>query len=175
MNRQQKEVVITDLKSLMSESQAIFLVNYKGITVPQFQSLRKNVRNGGGKVRVAKATLMRIAAQELPGSKDFSELFKDQVSLVFAQNDISGLAKQLVTFSKEHETLKVLAGFYQSKVLSEKDLDFLASLPSREVLIAQLLGTVQAPIASFPRLLRLLIVQLLYALKQIEEKQAAKQ
>lgn len=172
MNKQEKEVVINDIKQLMGESQAMFLINYKGMTVPVLQGLRKSLRGEGGRVRVAKATLMQIAARDIKGAESFAEQFKDQVGLVFVQKDVSGVAKHLVAYAKDNEKLKVLAGFYESKVLSAKDMDFLASLPSREVLLAQLLGTMQAPVTNLTRVLYLLIARLAIVLKRIEEKQA---
>ena len=175
MNRQQKETMIEDIRQLMTGAQATFLVNYKGMSVPVLQGLRKSLRAEGGKFRVAKATLMRRAAKDIPGSDDFANSFKEQVGLVFVQKDVSAVAKQLVNYSKEHEALKIIAGFYESKLLTQQDLTRLATLPSREVLLAQLLGTMQAPTTNLVRILHLLIARTVYVLKQIENKQQEKQ
>lgn len=175
MNRQQKAEIIEDLKKMMASAQATVLVNYKGLDVPLLQSLRKNLRKEGSQLRVTKATLMRIAAQDMAGSDGFSKEFKDQVGLVFVSKDISGTAKQLSTFAKENEALKIIAGFYESKLLTRQDLDILASLPSREVLIAQVVGTMQAPITNFVRVLHMMIARLAFVLKSIEEKKQAGQ
>lgn len=170
MNKQEKQVLIADLHQEMANAQATFLVNYKGLNVPLLQSLRKSVREDGAQVKVTKATLMRLAAKDIEGADEFAESFKEQVALVFAKNDVSATAKKIVNFSKENEALKVIAGFYQSKLLSKQELTALASLPSREVLLAQLLGTMQAPIATVTRQLGQLLTKPLYALKAIEEK-----
>jgi large subunit ribosomal protein L10 len=174
MNRQQKEAVITDIRRMMTEAQATFLVNYKGMPVSLLQDLRKKLRSEGSKLKVSKATLMRRAAQELDGTDTFADTFKDQVGLVFVQNNVSGTAKQLVNFAKEHEMLKVIAGFYEAKMLSKQELDFIATLPPREVLIGQLLGTMQAPITGFVRVLHAMIARLVYVLAEIERKQQEK-
>ena len=174
MNRQQKSNVISDLQRMVSESQAMFLINYKGMSVSLLQGLRKNLRTDGSKLRIAKASLMYRATQELPGVEQFSENLKDQIGIVFVKSDISGTAKHLVTYAKEHANLTIVAGYYESKILSSQDLAFLASLPSREVLLAQLAGTMQAPITSFVRVLHLLIARLAYVLKEIENKQQEK-
>jgi large subunit ribosomal protein L10 len=171
MNRQQKDAIITDLRRMMTEAQATFIVNYKGMPVATLQGLRKNLRNEGSSLKVTKATLMRLAAKDIAGAEAFSENFKEQIGLVFVQKDVSGTAKQLVSFSKENETLKLIAGFYEAKLLTKQELDFLATLPSKEVLVAQLLGTMQAPISGLVRVLHLLIARLCYALKEIEAKQ----
>ena len=171
MNRQQKETVITDVRQLMNEAQATFLVNYQGLSVASLQSLRRDLRKNGGNFKVAKATLMRIASNDIVGSDSFSSFFKDQVGLIFVEKEISGVAKQLFAFAKQKEALKIVAGFYQSKLLNHRDILLLASLPSREVLLAQLAATMQAPMATFVRLLQLLIARLVFVLKRIEEKQ----
>ena len=71
MNRQQKETAIADLKQMLAASQGTFLVNYKGMNVPLLQDLRKSLRTDGGTLKVTKATLMRLAAKDLPGADSF--------------------------------------------------------------------------------------------------------
>jgi large subunit ribosomal protein L10 len=174
MNRQQKESMISDVRQMMSGAQATFLVNYKGLSVPALQILRKRLRTEGSKLKITKATVMRIAAKDITGADAFAESFKEQVGLVFASKDVPGTAKQLFSFAKENESLKILAGFYESKVLSSQELNFLASLPSREVLISQLLGTLNAPMTNFVRVLSMLVARLPIVLKEIEKNQAEK-
>jgi large subunit ribosomal protein L10 len=154
MNKQTKIALVSDLKGLMGAAQATFLINYKGLNVAALQGLRKAVRGDGGSIKVTKASLMRIAAQEIPGTDAFAENFKEQVGLVFANNDASVVAKHLVDFSKQHTTLKVVAGFYEARLLSAAELQFLASLPSKEVLIGQFAATLQAPMGALARALQ---------------------
>jgi len=170
MNRQQKEAVVDDFKSLFTESKAAFLVNYKGLTVSQMQILRRNLRENGSALRVTKARLMKIAANDIDGIDEFKENFKDQVGLVFVKNEVPAVAKQLVEFSKKDSALKVVSGFFEYKVLTKDEIDFLASIPPRDVLLAQLVGTLQSPISGLVRLLSALTPRLVYILKQISEK-----
>lgn len=171
MNRHQKEAIVADVKRLFTESHAAFLVHYKGLDVAHMQTLRRGLRAQQGLLKVTKTSLMKIAATGIDGIETLSDQFQDQVALVFVQNsDISGVAKHLVSFSKNNETLKVLSGVYESKVLHKDEIVFLASLPSREVLLAQLAGTLQAPIAAIPRMLNMMIVKLVCALNEIAEK-----
>src|SRR5688572_26764440 len=151
MNRQQKSNVINDFKQLFEGSNATFLVKYQGITVNGMQILRRNLRSVNSELKVTKTTLMKIAAQDIPGSEEFRNTFKERVGLVFAKGDVSGVAKQLKNFAKENEALKILTGFFESRVLTNQEIEFLATLPSKEILLAQMLGTMQAPIASFTR------------------------
>lgn len=175
MNRHQKEAAVAEVRDLFAQTQATFLVNYQGMNVGSLQTLRRALRANNGVFKVTKATLMRKAIHGMDGADNFSAQFKDQVGLVFAQGDISSIAKQLKEFAQQNEALKLVSGFYESRVLSQQEIGFLASLPAREVLLAQVVGTVQAPISSFVRLLNLLTVRLLYVLKEIEAAKAAQQ
>lgn len=175
MNRHQKEAAVAEVRELFSQTQAAFLVNYQGMSVSHLQSLRRALRESNGVFKVTKATLMKKATQEIDGIDKFSVQFKDQVGLVFAKDDISSVAKKLKMFSEQNEALKLLAGFFEARVLSQQEVEYLASLPARDVLLAQVVGTMQAPIASFVRLMNLLIVRLLFVLKAIEEAKAEQQ
>lgn len=173
MNRQEKEKAISSAKDLFSGSQAVFIVNYKGLSVARMQNLRSNLRQNGGQLKVIKATLADIATKNMTGVDDFKGNFKDQIGFVFAKGEVSAVAKQLIDFSKENESLKVLTGIFESKVLDASQINVIASLPSREVLIAQVLGTMQAPITSFVRVLSQIVAGLPQVLKQIEEKKGS--
>lgn len=174
MNRQQKDMAIADFKKLFTESQGAFIVNYQGLSVSLMQSLRRSLRQDGGVLKVTKARLMKKAAQglaqELTVLDLFQEKFKNQIGLVFTNKDVSAIAKKLISFSKEHQNLQVISGLFESKILSNQEIIALASLPSREVLLSMLAGTMNAPITRFVMLLNLLIVRLLYVLQQINEK-----
>lgn len=170
MNRQQKEAVVADFKQMLEQAEASFLVSYRGLTVKDISSLRSDLRQSGARLKVAKARLMKIAAQDIEGIDGFKDNFKDQVGLVFAKREAPAVAKHLINFAQKQKALQVLSGFFESKVLSQQEIEFLASLPSKEVLRAQLAGTLQAPISNFAQVLQMLITRLAYALKQVSEK-----
>lgn len=171
MNRDQKMAVISDVKQLLTASQATFLVNYKGMSVASLRGLRSSLREHGGQFKVVKATLMKRATSDVSGAESFSEQFKNQVGLVFAPDNVSGVAKALIEFEKENNKLpQVVAGFYESQLLPLDKIKFIATLPSKEILLAQLVGTMQAPISGLVRILHMLIARLLFVLKRIEEK-----
>ncbi len=170
MNRQQKEIAISDFKQMFSESQAAFLVNYKGLSVALVQDLRKKLRETNGSLKVTKTNLMKIAVDDIKGIGSFKEQFKDQVALVFAQKDVPSVAKKLSEFSKAHESLKILSGFFEFKVLSAQEIESLALLPSREVLLAQVVGTIKAPLTALAYTLNQVLLKPVYAIKQIAEK-----
>ena len=169
MNRKEKEAVVSNFKEMFMSTQASFLVCYKGLKVKDIHSLRKNLRERGGSMKITKARLMKIAAEGIDGIEPFVDSFKDQVGLIFASQEAPAVAKQIVDFSKENKNLQIVSGFFESKVLSTKDVEMLASIPSREVLLAQLASVLQAPVANLAQDLQMLIVQLLYALKGVAE------
>lgn len=154
LNRQQKIDVVQELKDKFATSKGVFLVDYKGLTVAQLQDLRKRLRSEKASLKVAKARLMKIAAQESNIAKDFSDTFKNQVGLIFALEGFPAIAKQVVEFIKSNERLKVIVGYEDSKLMTEKEIKFLASLPSKEILLAQLIGTLQAPLSMLVRTLQ---------------------
>ena len=92
---------------------------------------------------------------------------------MFSGQDVGATAKELVGFAKEHDAIKVVSGLYESQVLSNEQIKYFATLPSREVSLGQVVGTLQAPIATFVRLLSMLITRLLYVLQRIAEQKAS--
>lgn len=171
MNRQQKEVAISHFKQMFSDAEAAFLVNYKGLNVASLQDLRKNLREAEGSFKITKANLIKIAIDEIEGIDQFKDLLCDQIGIVFAKNDVPTVAKKLSEFSKNNEALKILSGFFESKVLSSQEIATLASLPSREVLLAHVARTIQAPLTGLAVALNQILCKPVYAIKQIAEKQ----
>lgn len=172
MNRNQKQEVVTQLQDALSGAEATFLINYHGASVPLLESLRAALRDKNASFKVAKARLMKKAAADIAGGEQFSKNFSEQVGLVFASQDVTAVAKELMNFAKQNTVLKVISGFYQNAAMTKEEVAYFASLPSREVVLAQVLGTLQAPIATFVRLLQMLIQRLLYVLERIAEKKS---
>lgn len=170
MNRQQKEAVVKEINEQLKESNASFLIGYKGLSVAQLQALRGQLRQVDGIFKVTKARLMRIAAKDVEGANGLAVNFKDQVGLVFAKGEVPSVAKELVNFSKDNENLSIVSGFFESKAMTKDQIGYLASLPSREVLLAQLAGTIQAPISNLVRLLNQMTVRLVSVLDQVAKK-----
>lgn len=170
MNRQQKEAVVKEINEQIKESNASFLIGYKGLSVSQLQNLRGHLRHVDGVFKVAKARLMKLAAKDIDGIDGFIDKFKDQVGLVFAKGEVPSVAKELVKFSKDNGQLNIVSGFFESKIMDSGQIDYLASLPSKDVLLGQLARTLQAPVGNLARLLNQMIVRLVYALDQIAKK-----
>ena len=168
MNRQQKEKVVEGLRENLLKSQATFIVDYKGLNVAQMQTLRFELRQKGGALKVAKARLMKLAVESEPGVSDITPYLKEQIGLVFSADQFSDVAKILTDFSKENKALDLVAGLLESQFIGKERISQIASLPPKEVLLAQVCGTLNAPIAGLVRSLNMIVLKLLFALKQIE-------
>lgn len=170
MNRQEKQLVIDSIKKDFKQAQASFVVSTKGMTVSAVQNLRRSLHEKQGSIKVVKNTLLIRATSDLPGVSDLAPYFTDQIAIVLAPTEAPAIAKILYNATRELETLKLKAGTLDSRLITIKEIEFLASLPSREVMLARVCGTLQAPIAAYVRILNQLVVQLLWVLKEIEKK-----
>lgn len=159
MNRQEKEHVIKELQNCFHQHPVSFLVTYKGTSVGMLQKLRRQLRGHDALMQVAKARLMRIAAQETACKDEITPFFKDQVALVFAK-DSPAVAKLLFNFSKENSSLKFVIGCADDRVVTEQMFVTLATLPSREQLLANFVGVLQAPMGRLAYCLKMRAQQL---------------
>ena len=98
------------------------------------------------------------------------EHLKDQIGIVFAHTDVSGIAKVVNNFSRGNENLRILAGFFESRVIDADMVVRIASLPSREVLLAQVCGGLQAPMQGFVSVLHVMLARVVWCLKQVADK-----
>jgi len=169
---EEKKQIVQEIKEKVEKAQGIVLVDYRGLTVEEVTQLRRNYRKAGVEYKVYKNTLMRFAFKEL-GLEDFNEYLKGPSAIAFGYDDPVQPAKVTNDFAKEHEALEIKAGIVDGKIVSIEEIKALANLPSKEVLIAQVLGGFNAPIAGFVNVLQGTIRSLVYALNAIKEKQEA--
>jgi large subunit ribosomal protein L10 len=173
MDRQQKELVVSFLKKNFIGSQASFLVDFQGLSVNQMQNLRRELREKGGELKVAKARLIKRAVN---GEKSalLMPFCKDQIGVVFAEIEAPIVAKVLYDFSKKQESLRLIVGLLDSRLLNNQEIIRIASLPTREVLLMQVYWAMKMPIMHLATLLRMPVYKLLWLLQQlIEKKQKA--
>lgn len=147
LNLEQKKQVVEDVSAVIENSQAAIVAEYRGLTVEEMTALRREAHNNGVYLKVVKNTLLRRAVE----GSDFACLDEHFVGpLAFAaSDDPAAVAKILNKFEKEYDALSVKAGAMSGSLLSESDIKALAELPSREELLAKLMGTMQAPVAKF--------------------------
>jgi large subunit ribosomal protein L10 len=169
---QVKAQVVDEIKEKISSSQSMVLVDYRGLNVAQLTDLRKRYRDAGVDYKVYKNTMMRFAFKEL-GLEDFNEFLKGPSAVAFGTNDPVSAAKVTAEFAKTNDKLEIKAGIVDGKVISAEGVKSLAELPSREVLVAQVLGGFNAPIQGFANVLQGTIRGLAIVLNAIAEEKTA--
>lgn len=159
--RTQKEAVVEAIKSKIQAAKSVVLVDYKGLTVAQDTELRTNFRKAGVEYKVYKNRLAKIAFNEL-GYTCFDAALEGPTAIAFAMNDSVSAAKIAAEGGKKFNKLETKCGLVDGEFNDADALKIIASLPSREVLIAKMLGSMLAPIS-----------KLAYVLNAIAEKQEA--
>jgi large subunit ribosomal protein L10 len=151
--RPEKVAVVDEVREGLTGSAATLLTHYRGLTVTELAELRTKLREANARMRVAKNTLARRAANEA-GIEGFDELLTGPTGLVFCDEDPVGPAKALRDFAKDHPELVVRGGYLDGAVLSEEEATKLADLDSREELLAKLAGLMYGALANTARLLQ---------------------
>ena len=151
-NRQMKEAKVAEIKEKLEKSQSVILASYQGLTVEEDTQLRKNLREAGVEYKVYKNTLVTLAAKEL-GLEAISEYLEGPVSIAFGYEDATAPARILNDFAKDHKKLELKAGIVEGQIFDKEKVSQLATIPSKEVLIAKLLGSMKAPLSNLAYLL----------------------
>ncbi len=170
MNREEKSATIEEIAGQIEASEAIFAVDYRGISVPQAAELRGKLREADASFRIVKNRLTKLAAEKA-GEDRLAELLQGPTALTFVRGDTAQAAKAITTFNKEHEVLTYKGGFMDATSLDESAFKAIAKLPSREVLNGQLAGVVASPLTGLVRGLGSMIQGLALQLGQIAEKE----
>lgn len=151
-NREIKEAKVAEIKEKLEKAQTVVLASYQGLTVEEDTQLRKNLREAGIEYKVYKNTLVTRAAKEL-GIEGIAEYLNGPVSMAFGYEDVTAPARILNDFAKDHKKLELKAGLVEGEIYDKAKLEQLASIPSKEVLIAKLLGSIKSPLSNFAYLL----------------------
>ena len=151
LNRSEKEAVISDVTGLAAKAQTLVLAEYRGITVADMTKLRSTARSNGVTLSVLKNTLARRAVTG-SGFEVVSDLMTGPLIYSFSEDAVAA-ARVVADFAKTNAKLVIRGGAYGGKALDENGVKQLASIPSKEVLLAQLLGLMQSPISRTARVL----------------------
>ena len=151
-NRQLKEAKVAEIKEKLEKAQSVVLASYQGLTVEQDTNLRKSLREAGVEYKVYKNTLVTLAPKEL-GFDGIVEYLEGPVSIAFGYDDATAPARILNDFAKDHNKLELKAGIVEGKLFDTAEVKKLATIPSKEVLIAKLLGSIKAPLSNLAYLL----------------------
>lgn len=174
MNRTEKAAEIESLKSRFQSSLFTILADYKGLSVASITDLRRRLRKGDATLKVVKNRLAKIAAKDTP-VEALSAHFVGTTAVAMSMADPTVTAKALTGFAKENEKLVIKAALFEGKPLTIKEITALASLPSREELIAKMLGSMQAPARNLVSVLAQIPRQLVTVLSAIKDQKTTQQ
>lgn len=153
---EQKKQIVADLAERIQNSVAGIIVDYKGISVEDDTKLRKELREADVKYTVVKNTLIKRAAEKA-GLNGVDDVLNGTSAIATSENDYVAAARILQKFADGHENFTVKTGYLDNEVISLEKVQSLAKLPSREVLLANVLGAFNAPIASFARAVQAIV------------------
>ena len=171
--RPEKVAKIAEVKELLTNSKCTILVDYCGLTGAQDTKLRRAMRQAGVKYSVVKNNFVRIAAQEA-GIEGLESFLEKNTAIASSPEDPVVVAKIITDFAKENKVMTIKAGILDGKVISAEDIKALASLPSREVLLAKMLGSMMSPISGLANVLQGTIRNFVYVLDAVrKEKESA--
>lgn len=171
-NIEAKKVLVQEIAGKLNSAQGAVVVDYKGLNVEEVTELRKLCREAGVEYKVYKNSMMRFAVKEA-GLEGLLDILVGPTGIAFCDSDPVAPAKIFSEFAKKHKALEIKGGTVEGKVLDAAGVDALASLPSREQLVATVLGGLNAPITGFVNVLNANIKGLVVALNAIAEKQGA--
>ena len=169
---EQKQQQVAALKEAFEKANVGVLVNYNGITVEKDTKLRKQLREVGCVYKVVKNTLLSRAFKDA-GIEGLDECLNGPTAIAYSENGYTEAPKILSDYAKDNENFQVKAGFIDGGAVDAKSIDALAKLPSKEVLLAQVLGGLNGPIQGFANVLNGTMRGLVIALNAIAEKQGA--
>lgn len=153
---EQKKQIVAELIEKLKSAQAGVVVDYRGLTVEEDTNLRRKLREAGVEYKVVKNTLTRFAAKEV-GLEGIDEQLNGPTSIAISADDPVAPAKIISEFAKDNESLKIKAGFLDGNVISLDEINTLAKTPSRDTLIAQIMGSLNAPVSDLVRTLQALV------------------
>lgn len=148
-----KQVIIDELLEQINESPFLLVAEYGGMTVPQFEDLRKQLKGVGAKFQVAKNSFVRRAANSAEYPEGLAEFLTGQTAVVTGESDVCAAAKVLKTFSKSAGKPEIRGGVLDGELLDEAKVSALAELPPMEILQATLLGVLNQPAQQLVRVI----------------------
>ena len=150
---EQKKPVVAEISEHIADAQSVVLVNYSGLTVAQDTQLRKELREAGVVYKVYKNTMMNFAFQGTP-CEDLCKHMDGTTALAISKNDATAPARIIAKFAKTAPKLELVAGVVEGGYYDQNGIKALAEVPSREILLGRLLGSMQSPIANFARVIK---------------------
>jgi large subunit ribosomal protein L10 len=169
MNRDEKAAVVDEIAEQIGAAEAIYAIDYRGITVSQIAELRAKLRDADTSLRIVKNSLTELAADKA-GAEDLKPLLQGPTALALVRGDAALAAKALSDTARQLRILEFKGGLLNGGVLSAQEIQSIARLPSRDVLNAQLVGTIAAPLTGLVRTLNALIAGVAIQLQAIADQ-----
>jgi large subunit ribosomal protein L10 len=173
MKRSEKEQIVSEIVEKLARSKGLFFTDFSGLTVEQATELRREFRKSGVDYRVVKNTLARKALEEVTGYDKMYDALVGPTGIAFAFDDPAAPAKVIKKFRDKYEKLQLKAAVLESTVYAGSQLSLLAALPSRNEMIASILGSLNAPVSGVVGAINAVMRDLVNVIDQIEKKKAA--
>jgi len=166
MPRPEKVAVVEEIRTKLAEADAAMLTEYRGVTVPELAELRAALRGSGTEYKVFKNTLARRAVAD-SNLDTVASMFEGPVAIAFVRGDAAGAAKALRDFGRTNPALVVKGGLLGDRLVTTRDIESLAELPGRDVLLAQVAGAFQAPLTKMAGLMQAFTRNFAYGVKAL--------
>ncbi|AWB09899.1 LSU ribosomal protein L10P [Thermodesulfobium acidiphilum] len=171
--RKNKENTVSKILEDLKNSSAVFLLDLKGMNVKESVELRDRIRETSSKLRIVKNTLLGIALDQINKKSLVEDLLFGPTAVLFVQGDISAAAKVLKASLKEFEKGTIKGGFIENKTLSAIEIEALADIPPKEVLLSKVLYLLQSPLSRFAGVLGAVPRDFIYAMQALKDKKEA--
>ena len=169
LGKEQKEQIVSNFKSSFSDTPSFLLVNFRGAKVSEFELLRKKLRDNNAVLTVVKNNLLKKASE----NTDFESIFTDSVgetAITFLEENYVEVTKTFVEIEKDFPNLEIRVGFIEGKSVDKAELEKISKLPSREVLISQMISMLNQPIVKFINVSQAIPRNLVNVLNNLKDK-----
>lgn len=173
VTKARKEEVLKSLEEKFSKAKSVYFSKNSGLEVNDINDLRKKLKKEGIDLMVAKKTLIQLAAKKNGVAEIPADVMDGPITAAFSYKDEVAPAKILHTFAKDHEALELMGGVVAGKLMNKAEAKQMATLPSREELLAKLVGSMKSPISGFHGVLAGTLRKLVYAVKAVHDKKAS--
>ncbi|MEJ2745486.1 MAG: 50S ribosomal protein L10 [bacterium] len=167
--RQEKKIVVEEIKGMLQGKTMLILTDHTGLSSNQLTKLRSLIKKNGSEYMVVKNRLFKRAFEEQTG-RAFGEEIEGPTAIAVTSGDCAALSKIIVDFAKKNEAPKVKAGLLEGALLAAPEVGAIAALPPRDVLLASVIGGMQAPLSAFVRGLAELTRRFVYVVDQVAKK-----
>jgi large subunit ribosomal protein L10 len=171
MPNKENQEALKNLEEKFKQFPNILVTAYQGLTTPELNTLRAKLKPTGCQYSIVKNTITRLALKNM-GLEEFSKYFTGPTAVAFQKGDPSALSKAVVEFAKDNEKFKIIAAYLDGKILNEKEIKVLATLPSKEVLLTKLAVCLNQPMQRIAAVLNAPIQKLALVLKSLEQQKA---